>query len=123
MANELETIGIIRYNKNGVKTERSVKASIDITGSKISESIQSVGTVQEELVKGDFASLSGAYAIIENLDDTNSVTVRGVSTQTTGDMLKVEPREFVGPLKFNLANIYVYASAGEPKIRVLLIEP
>jgi len=121
MANELEITGIIRYNKSGVKAELSLNSRIDITGTKTAEFVQSV-TTKALIKQADVASLG--YGIIENLSDSKTVVLSSTPSDSDGDMIKILPNSFAGPMQFNKNAVYAYSVDGlSADIRVILISP
>lgn len=121
MANELEITGIVRYNKAGVKAELSLNSRVDVSGTKTAEVIQSVSNTKALVKQADVSSLG--YGIIENLSDTATIIVSSTSGSTEGDMLKILPNSFAGPMQFNKNAIYVSTVSGSADIRVILISP
>lgn len=120
MANELEITGIAKYNKNGIKSELSLSSRVNITGSKTVELIQTVGVSEEALLLGDIAGLSAGYVLIENLDDTNYVSIRPAAGEP--DLIKIQAGKFAGPFELAASAPYIVADTDTCNVRVLLIE-
>lgn len=132
MANELEITGILKFSKGGVKQELSLNHRLDISGSKVVELVQKIPSgTQTPINFGDIAVTDLGYVIIENLDDTNFVTVRSIKATDDSAYIKILPNSFAGPFMFNKAILrigdnltkpYAVADTSDCNIRVIAIE-
>tara|TARA_B100001939_G_C16534634_1_gene443579 strand:- start:96 stop:497 length:402 start_codon:yes stop_codon:yes gene_type:complete len=132
MANELEITGILKFSKGGVKQELSLNHRIDIAGSKVVELVQSIPAGSTTPINfGDIAVTDLGYAIIENLDDTNFVTVRSIEASDNSAYIRILPNSFAGPFMFNKAIFntganqtkpYAVADTAACNIRVIAIQ-
>lgn len=133
MANELEITGILKFSKGGVKQELSLNHRIDIAGSKVVELVQSIpsGSTKTPINFGDIAVTDLGYVIIENLDDTNFVTVRSIEANDDSAYIRILPNSFAGPFMFNKAIFntganqtkpYALADTASCNIRVIAIQ-
>lgn len=123
MANELEITGILRYRKDGVKAELALNSRVNVANDKITEVVQNIpSTGTGQLLEIGSISTLG-YAIIQNLDETNSVNIRAVDDNAATDLIKIPAGKFAGPFQFNINDPRAIASGtGGAKIRMLLIE-
>ena len=131
MANELEITGILKFSKGGVKQELSLNHRLDISGSKVVELVQSIPTDKTPINFGDIAVTDLGYVIIENLDDTNFVTVRSIKANDDSAFIRILPNSFAGPFMFNKAEFetaddgtkpYALADTASCNIRVIAIQ-
>jgi hypothetical protein len=77
MANEIAISQSIRYSKNQTSASQSTSFSVSQAGDKYQAGVQSVGTVEEQLDKGDIGTIG--YLSFKNIDATNYVQI-GVTT-------------------------------------------
>jgi hypothetical protein len=77
MANEVQISATLRYSESPVSTSLSTSFFADQTGDKFMSGVQSVGTAEESLDKGDIVTIG--YIAVQNLDATNYVQF-GITT-------------------------------------------
>jgi hypothetical protein len=132
MANELEVTGIIKYSKAGIKSELSLSTRIDITNNLIHETIQEIAAAEEGTVLSipqmKESDAFGPYVIIENLDDTNSVVIRGTTNVSESDVIEIKPGQFAGPMQLRQVkntneDTRLVAFNAACKVRVIAIAP
>ncbi len=89
-----------------------------VTGTKVADLIQEIGTSEEALMLGDIPA--PGYIMIENLDSTNKVSLR----PGTGlaNMIEIPAGTIAGPFKLATTTPYAIADTAAVKIRYLLIE-
>lgn len=117
MSDELTVSGSLRFSKGGVKvTFNPDTQEIDVSGDQALHHVQSVGTSEEALNKGDLGSVGWFMAL--NRDDTNYVVIH----ETGGSgLVKLSAGEFAGP--FRLANDpYATADTAACLVEYVLIE-
>lgn len=95
MANELELTSIVKYNKAGIKADLSLSSRVDIAGNKIYEGVQEIGTSVTDIEVGS-VTLDGAYIVIENLDDSMTISVEDAAAVV---FCTIPPRGSAGPIK------------------------
>ncbi len=116
MANEIQISATLRYAK--LATSASVGTSFfdDQTGNKFMAGVQTIGTSEEQLIKGDVGTVG--YLAIRNLDPTNFVEIGSVTAQYS---LTLKPgKGAVTP--WDHANVYVKANVASCDVDYLLIE-
>jgi hypothetical protein len=118
MANELEITGTMKYSKGGVKSELALSSRVNISGSKVTELVQNIGTGSEAIELGDLSS--PGYIIIENLDSTNFVTIQAAVDGTS--MITIPAGEFAGPVKLASSAPAARADSAAVNIRILAIQ-
>lgn len=116
--NELVVGVSLQYSKNG-RTASFERGGIrtDVTGRKITEIEQTVGTAEEALNLGDISS--PGYIAIENMDSENTVSLRPSSG--AADMIDLLPGE-VALFRLAAAAPYAIADTAACNVRFLLIE-
>jgi hypothetical protein len=126
MANELEITGIIKYNKSGIKSDLSLSSRVSITGSRVTEIVQDIGTSDSELNLGDLGGSEGqgspGYIIIENLSEENTVSLK--PTSGSSYMISIGARKFAGPFELhdNASAPLAKSSAGSSNVRIIVVE-
>lgn len=123
MANELELTSIVKYNKAGIKADLSLSSRVDISGDKIYEGVQEIGTSVTDIQVGS-VTLNGAYIVIENLDDAMTISVENAAEVV---FCTIPPRGSAGPLKAasgisKLRSTHDTAAAAA-NVRVIAISP
>lgn len=119
MAKELTTNGGLSFVK-GTTEVRFGRSGVlvDVAGQNYIQNIQSIGTTQEAILLGDVAS--PGYAIFENLDPTNYVTIRPASG--AADMIRLNPGEVAGPFRLAASAPFAIANTAAIRLRYLIIE-
>lgn len=77
MANEIQLSQTLRYSKSGVSASHASSFTVDQSGDKYQAGVQTVGTAEESLDKGDIGTIG--YIAFKNLDSTNYVQL-GITT-------------------------------------------
>lgn len=73
MANELTITAALEYEKGGIAQRIYESKTITVTGTEVSNHIQSIGTTEEAVAVSDIGTQGYIYA--KNLDSTNYVTL------------------------------------------------
>jgi hypothetical protein len=71
LAKEITITSTLKYSKNGANASVGTTFTADQTGDKYESGVQSIGTTEEALVKGDVGIVG--YVAVRNLDATNFV--------------------------------------------------
>jgi hypothetical protein len=120
MANELSITASMTFAK-GPTTARMGRGGVlaSVTGTKVADLIQEIGTAAEALMLGDIST--PGYVLIENLDATNFVSIRAGSGGT--NLIDIPPNTTAGPFKLSSASSpHAIADTAPVKIRYLLVE-
>lgn len=118
MASELALSGSMLFQK-GADSVSAGKSGVKITvsGTKYVEVIQSVGITEEALILGDCAV--PGYALIENLDATNFVSIR--SGTGVANCIKIPAGGFA-IFQFASAAPFAIADTAVVRIKSVIIE-
>ncbi len=117
MANELNIIAGLTFNKGGGNVSRRESLSITVSGDSFSHEIQSIGTVEEAVVQGNELGTPG-YVMLKNLDSTNYIEIGS----TTGVYdIKLKAGE-VAIYRHNSATIYAKANTSACLLEYIIIE-
>lgn len=118
MANELALSASLSFQK-GADSASIGKSGVKVTvsGTEYTELIQNVGITEEALLLGDVAT--PGYIFIENLDDTNYVSIRSGTGGT--NFVKIPAGGFA-LFMIESAAPFVIANTAPVRIRFLLIE-
>ncbi len=121
MAGEIRFRVSLSGAKGGVSAAADTgERFVTMTGTKMLETIQTVGTAEEALILGELVA-TGAFYCIENLDTTNSVDLKwaalAVALTSIGPGLATFGK--FGP---SVTAPVVNASASTVNIKILLIE-
>ncbi len=81
MANEISVSLSLRYAKNGAAASLASSYRSDQAGSRYHAAIQTVGTSEENLLKGDVGTIG--LISVRNTDETNFVTLMSVTATPT----------------------------------------
>ena len=118
MANELTVTAKLRYAKGSgdaaVSKTSELTKTLDVSGTIISDFLQTIGTSVEAVSLGDIATLG--YVLAQNKDATNYVTI---STDAGGANPVVRLR--AGELALFRANAAIYAQANTAACNVHFI--
>src|SRR5215472_14737294 len=117
MANEITVSGTLSYSKSSARASLSGSLRADQTGDHYVQAIQDVGTVEENIAKGDIGTIG--WCAFRNNDTTNYVEL-GATTGVYS--LKLGPGEFHGPMKWNSSSVFARANTASCKVEYLLIE-
>ena len=71
MANEITVVATLKYAKNKSAAQLATSHNADQSGDKYEAGIQTVGTVEEQLTKGDVGVIG--YLAVRNTDAVNFV--------------------------------------------------
>src|SRR6266542_3229329 len=104
MANEITMTGSLSYLKNRARAALSGSATVDQAGDHYVQQVQDVGTAEEQLEKGDIATIG--WCAFRNMDATNYVEL-GATAGVYSMML--DPGEFIGPMRWSGSAIYAKA--------------
>jgi hypothetical protein len=116
MASEIRLSSTLRYAKDQASAGLTTAFTADQTGSKYEAGVQTVGTSEEVLVKGDVGTIG--YAAFRNKDATNFVEFGSVTAQYS---IKLGPGEgAVNPWKHT--NVYALSNVAPCDVEYLLIE-
>jgi hypothetical protein len=121
MANELTVSAGLRFAKGSGEQAYDAAVSksvqVDVSGTEVSDSIQSIGTSTEALVATDVGTQG--YIFLQNLDATNycEFTVESDGTSTLIKLLAGEIAVFRAS-----AAVYGKANTAATRIRVVVIE-
>lgn len=119
MANEATFSGSMSFSKGGVTTSLSRPGqTLTVTGAKISDVVQNVGTSEEAINKGDVGT--PGLCMIENLDLTNYVTVRPATG--AADLIKIPAGKTAGPFMLAASAPYIIANTAACNVRILIVE-
>jgi hypothetical protein len=118
MANELTVSCSVRFSKAGREASKSYAGiQIDVTGDKVTQLIQEIGTTEEALDIGDIGT--AGYVIMKNLDAENFIEIRPGSG--TADLIKLKAGE-VAMFRLALNGPYAIADTAACDLEMLLIE-
>lgn len=118
MANELTVSCSGRFSKSGREISKSYSGiQIDVSGDKVTQLIQEIGTSEEALDIGDVGT--AGYLLLKNLDDTNYVTIRPGAGET--DLVKLKAGE-VAMFRLALDGPYAIADTAACDVELTLIE-
>lgn len=116
MGDEIRISATLRYAKNQESSSITTAFTADQTGSAFESGLQTVGTSEEALVKGDIGTIG--YVGVRNTDATNFVELGAVTAEYS---VKLAPGEgCVMPWK--RTNIYAKADTASCKVAYTLIE-
>ncbi len=91
MANELTVSAALVFAKNSSSiTFGASGVSRNVAGDRYIRTIQSVGTAEEAIGKGELGTLG--YGVFRNLDATNFITLRAATALASG--IKLEPGDY-----------------------------
>ena len=79
MANEIQINATLRYSKTGASASLSTSFFADQVGDKYESGIQTIGTAEESLQKGDIGTIG--WLAIRNLDATNFLELGSTTAQ------------------------------------------
>jgi len=118
MASELTVSAALAFKKGGVAPAISkTNITFNVTGTKFVQGIQQIGTSAEALDIGDITTVG--WALIENLDSTNFVTVRDGAAGA--DVVKLKAGEFfVGRLATSTP--FLIANTAAVNVQYLVVE-
>ena len=118
MANEITVTASLAYAKNSYSiTLAKTGSQFNVSGTKYHSGVQTIGTSEEALSKGDIGTIG--FCILINRDATNYVSIRRATGE--GNMIKLKPGE---PALFRMEATAPYAIANTAacELEVLMIE-
>jgi len=119
MADELTLSGSMSFSKGGVTLSvAKTGVLVTVSGTKVSEYVQTVGTSEEALILGDIGT--PGHIMIQNLDATNYVSLRRATGE--GNVIKILAGKFAGPFQLEATAPFVIANTASVAIRVWLVE-
>lgn len=119
MANEATFSGSLSFSKGGVTSSISRPGQqLTVSGTKISDVVQNVGTSEEAINKGDIGT--PGLCMIENLDATNYVSVRAATG--AADLIKIPAGKTAGPFMLAASAPYIIANTAACDVRIIIIE-
>lgn len=93
MADELRLTTKLTYNNTPIAniSRDETDVTFDVTGTRYSQVVQEIGTVEEPLTLGDVPSANLGYCWLKNLDPTNFINIGPAA----GDayLVKLKPLE------------------------------
>ena len=117
MANELTLTASMLFEKGGVTPKITGSKQVTITGDAYTKGVQTVGTVEEELVQGADLGTPG-YVFIKNLDATNYVEIGA----TTGVYdIRLRAGEFA-LYRHNSATVFAKANTTACNVEYFFVE-
>jgi hypothetical protein len=117
MADEASISLGLSFLKGLVKAQKTFAGTFDITGSRFTHQVQTIGTSEEALVMGDLAS--AGWCFVFNHDDENFVEIRAGSG--AADLVKVPP-ESPGLFYLASATPYAIADTANCELEYLILE-
>lgn len=116
MANEITISSTLRYSKSPTSASLTASSQFSQVGTKFESGIQTIGTTEEALQKGDVGTIG--YVAIRNTDATNYVEVGS----TTGVYsIKLLPgKGCVVP--WNASTVLIKANTAACDVEYLIIE-
>src|SRR5262245_22622188 len=117
MANEIRVGASLQFSKDGSSDTFSLTDSVTMSGSQYNKKTQSIGTSEENLVKGDISTIG--FVLVRNLDDTNFVTLMA---STGVDAIKLLAGESAGPMRWAAAQVIAKADTATCIVEYLMIE-
>ena len=117
MANELTVTGALELNKDSIEVSLSESIKVTVSGSKITEIIQNIGTSAESVDIGDIGTVG--YVIAKNLDTTNFVELRDGAAGA--DVVKMKAGE-IAVFRSVAADLNAIADTAACNVRFLIIE-
>jgi hypothetical protein len=122
MANELTVTAGLRFAKGSgdaaVSLTNNLSNTVDVSGTEVSDSIQSIGTSAEAMVATDIGTQG--YVLLQNLDTTNFVTISTDSAAHANPCVKLKAGE-IAVFRANGA-LYLKADTGACRVRCVVIE-
>lgn len=117
MANELNLMCGLVFNKANGNVNRRDSIIVSVTGDSFSHNIQSVGTTEEEVAQGADLGTPG-YVWLKNLDSTNYIEIGS----TTGVYdIKLKAKE-LALYRHNSETIYAKANTAACLLEYIIIE-
>lgn len=123
MAKELEITATLRYRKGSVSEDVSLSSKLDVTGNRVTQLVQRIGTGAELVLLGDIKTNSGepGFIIVENLDVTGVVSLHRTTSESA--FIKIRPKSFAGPFELASTGKDLGASANvDSDIRITVIQ-
>lgn len=118
MANELTVNASLGYAKNSYTvTLARTGANFNVSGTKYHQAVQTIGTAEEALNKGDIGTIG--YCLLINRDATNYVSIRRATGE--GNMIKLKPGEFA-LFRCEATAPFAVANVAACELEVLMIE-
>jgi hypothetical protein len=117
VANEITLSGSISYSKNKAKAALAGSATASQTGDHYVQEVQDVGTVEEQLAKGDIGTIG--WCAFRNMDTVNFVQIGAAAGEYS---IKLGPGEFHGPMRWSGSAVYAKADTAACKVEYLLLE-
>lgn len=120
MANEITVSAALQIEKGNLSmTVPSSRQQIDMTGTRASHALQTIGTTYEAISAGDITS--AGWCRILNIDSTNYVEIGLEVSSTFYPMFKLLPGHWVqGPL--SVLTLFAKANTAACDILVTLVE-
>lgn len=119
MANEITAALRLKYVKNGVSDQRTLSATVTVSGNNANGGIQTIGTTEEVIALGDVAT--PGYCRVLNTDATNYVEIGVKPSGTFYPCIKLKPAE-VAVFRFGTTTPYAKANTGSVRIEYMLFE-
>ncbi len=116
MANEIQINATLRYSKSPTAASLATSFFDDQVGDKYEAGIQTVGTSEEPLNKGDIGTIG--YLAFKNLDPDNFVELGKTTAEYT---VKVKPGRG-GVVPWGAANVFCLANVAPVSLEYLAIE-
>ena len=116
MANEVNLSATLRYSKSPTSASLTVTSQASQVGNKFESGIQSIGTVEESLQKGDVGSIG--WLAVRNMDAVNYVEL-GSATGAYSIKL-VAGKGCVVP--WNASDTFLKANTAACLVEYLIIE-
>jgi hypothetical protein len=117
MANELNIMAGLSFNKGGGSITKRDNVVLTVTGDSYTSNIQSIGITEEEVVQGADLGTPG-YVYLKNLDPTNYIEI-GSTTGVYDIRLKAKE---VALYRHNSATIYAKANTAACLLEYIIIE-
>lgn len=117
MANEITITGGLTFAKGKSKATISGNDKADMTGDHYIQRVDTIGTDEEAVSKGDIATLG--YCAFRNAGTSGVIRVGGV---TGNYVLSLQPGQFGGPMKWATNAIFAISDTANSELEMLLIE-
>lgn len=114
--NAIQISATLKYSANKAAASLSTTFSDDQAGDKYQAGVQSVGTTEEELDKGDVGTIG--YLAIRNMDQSNFVQLGAA----TGAYSFEVPAGKGAVLPWKSANVFIKADTAAVEVEYLIIE-